>query len=99
VIPRLGIEITASAASGCCGTGRGAARSPRAFPGSGLLTAGLVIGGAYALQQVGRSAFMVALLAATAGVLPEIALAACAAAVVAVLAALGHRAQLDLPGE
>jgi low temperature requirement protein LtrA len=35
---------------------------PRAFTGSGLLTAGLVVGGAYAVQQVGRSAFMVIVL-------------------------------------
>ncbi|HEY6790908.1 MAG TPA: low temperature requirement protein A [Trebonia sp.] len=32
---------------------------PRAFSATGLLSAGLVVGGAYALQQVGRSAFMV----------------------------------------
>jgi low temperature requirement protein LtrA len=32
---------------------------PRAFSGAGLLSAGLVVGCAYAVQQVGRSAFMV----------------------------------------
>jgi low temperature requirement protein LtrA len=32
---------------------------PRAFTGTGPLSAGLVVGGAYAVQQVGRSAFMV----------------------------------------
>ncbi len=32
---------------------------PRAFAGSGVLGPGLVVGGAYAVQQVGRSAFMV----------------------------------------
>lgn len=35
---------------------------PRAFSGAGLIGAGLVVGGAYAVQQVGRSAFMVAAL-------------------------------------
>jgi low temperature requirement protein LtrA len=35
---------------------------PKAFSGTGLLTAGLVVGGAYAVQQVGRSAFMVVVL-------------------------------------
>jgi low temperature requirement protein LtrA len=32
---------------------------PRAFSGGGVLSAGLVVGCAYAVQQVGRSAFMV----------------------------------------
>jgi low temperature requirement protein LtrA len=32
---------------------------PRAFAGTGLLSAGIVVGGAYAVQQVGRSTFMV----------------------------------------
>jgi low temperature requirement protein LtrA len=32
---------------------------PQAFSGAGVLGAGLVVGGAYAVQQVGRSAFMV----------------------------------------
>ncbi|HUN37119.1 MAG TPA: low temperature requirement protein A [Trebonia sp.] len=35
---------------------------PRAFTGTGLLTGGLVIGLAYAVQQIGRSAFMVVVL-------------------------------------
>ena len=35
---------------------------PRAFTGTGLLGAGLVVGGAYAVQQVGRSVFMVVVL-------------------------------------
>jgi low temperature requirement protein LtrA len=35
---------------------------PKAFTGTGLLTAALVVGGAYAVQQVGRSAFMVVVL-------------------------------------
>jgi low temperature requirement protein LtrA len=41
---------------------------PRAFGGGGLLSAGLVIGCAYAVQQVGRSAFMVAVLRGPANV-------------------------------
>jgi low temperature requirement protein LtrA len=40
---------------------------PRAFTGAGLLSAGLIVGGAYAVQQVGRSAFMVVMLRGPAG--------------------------------
>jgi low temperature requirement protein LtrA len=35
---------------------------PKAFTGTGLLTAGFVVGAAYAVQQIGRSTFMVVVL-------------------------------------